>query len=154
MKTSQVLEKFKNKISVPLDLNDYLFYYNGQEINKDQTMTQLKGSANSSIIIIKAKKRTKIMKCPECISNSCYIQIINYGLKFSQCPYNQCIDKIFGDYEKSQKIDFEKIKCDSCRKSQKTSLIEFLLFIKGLFFTKIKLFDKSSSINLLFLSSI
>ena len=55
MKTSQVLEKFKNKILVPLDLNDYLFYYNGQEINKDQTMTQLKGSANSSIIIITAK---------------------------------------------------------------------------------------------------
>ena len=125
MKTSQVLEKFKNKILVPLDLNDYLFYYNGQEINKDSTMTQLKASANSSIIIIKAKKRTKIMKCPECISNSCYIQIINYGLKFSQCPYNHCINKNFGDYEKSQKIDFEKIKCDSCRKSQKTSLKEF-----------------------------
>ena len=58
-KTSQVLEKFKNKILVPLDLNDYLFYYNGQEINKDLTIAQLKGSANSSIIIIRAKKRKK-----------------------------------------------------------------------------------------------
>ena len=70
------------------------------------------------------------MKCPECISNTCFIQIENYGLKFSGCRYNHCIWKSFGDYERTQKIDYEQIKCDKCRKTQKTELKEFYKCLK------------------------
>lgn len=128
-KMSQVFEKFKNKATY-LELNDFSFYYNGTKINKDLTVAQIKNNQNSSFIIITAKKRTKIMKCPLCVSNTCYIKIENYGLKFSGCRYNHEIAKTFDDYESSQKIDYEQIKCDICRNTQKKDLKDFYKCLK------------------------
>ena len=63
-KASQVFEKFKIKATsstTPFDLNDYLFYYNGEKINKDLTIAQIKGNANRNdpFIIIIVKKEQK-----------------------------------------------------------------------------------------------
>ena len=132
-KAGQLFEKFKNKATLdmsPFDLNDFIFTYNGEKIDKDTTIAQLKGNKSSSFIIISVKKKTKIMKCPECISNTCFIQIENYGLKFSGCRYNHNIEKNFIDYEKTQKIDYDQIKCDKCRKTQRTELKDFYKCLK------------------------
>ncbi len=127
-KMSQVLEKFKNKANsdtTPLDLNDFNFFYNGKKVNKDLTISQIKNNQSGSSIFLTAKKRTKIMKCPICISNTCFIRIENYGIKFSGCRYNHVVTKTFGDYENSQKINYSLIKCDKCGKTQKELLKEF-----------------------------
>ena len=127
-KMSQVLEKFKNKANsdtTPLDLNDFNFFYNGKKVNKELTISQIKNNQSGSSIFLTAKKRTKIMKCPICISNTCFIRIENYGIKFSGCRYNHVVTKTFGDYENSQKINYSLIKCDKCGKTQKELLAEF-----------------------------
>ena len=133
VKMSHVFAMFKNKAfaeQTDVDLNDYLFYYNGEKIDKDLTVAQLKKNQESSITFITARKRTKIMKCPICISNTCFIQIDNYGVKFSGCPYKHTVEKTFKDYEQSQKIDYSQIKCDKCGITQNRYLRNFYKCLK------------------------
>jgi len=131
---AQIFDKFLNKVfpganeNNKIDINDYIFFINGNEIKKEQKIKDLNlGGANENkIIMITIRKRSKVMKCPICECNNCIIRINNFGLYFSDCKYKEhkCV-KIFADYEASQKIDFSKIKCIQCGKTQKEDLKDF-----------------------------
>ena len=130
---AQIFDKFLNKVfpganeNNKIDINDYIFFINGNEIKKEQKIKDLNlGGANENkIIMITIRKRSKVMKCPLCYCNNCIIRINNFGLYFSDCKYKHESIKIFADYEASQKNDFSKIKCIQCGKTQKEDLKDF-----------------------------
>ena len=67
------------------------------------------------------------MKCPSCICNNCLIKIENYKLNFSKCCHNHTEQKIFEEYEETQRINYDRIVCGEniCKKKQKNCLEDF-----------------------------
>ena len=122
VKMSEVIDKFKNKAS-DKNFKDYEFYFNDKIIIQDLKLSHFqlgeKSSNNPLIIIISVRKRSFITKCPNCLANTCFLKIENFGLNFSGCPYNHKSTKTFSQYENSQKINYSEIKCDKCSKSLK-----------------------------------
>ena len=122
VKIGEVIDKYKNKIK-DVDFKDYEFYFNDKIINKDLKVSHFQLiSANSKgplIIIISVRKRSNITKCPDCCTNTCFLKIENFRLSYSGCPYNHKSIKSFAQYEDSQKINYEGIKCDKCSKTLK-----------------------------------
>ena len=122
----QIFTKFSNKAQI--NLKDYEFYYKNKKIDFDSTIIELKDDKEANHITILVKKRSKINKCPKCVCNNCIIKIEDYKLKFSECRYGHEDSDTLDNYEKSQKIDYEQIKCDNskCEKTQRDELIDFV----------------------------
>ena len=124
-----IFEKFA--LNVPAKVSDFNFYYKGKKIKPDTTIMKLKNSQKATDIDISYKKRSKIMKCPECVCNNCIIKIDKYRLNFSECCHGHIInDQIFDKYEQSQNIEFDKIICHKCQKSQKDDIKDFSKCLK------------------------
>ena len=117
-KMLKVIEALRNKIGKEVDIKDYLFYHNDKIINLELTIYYYNRSKYNDIII-SVRKRTKIIKCPDCLYNTCFLEIENYGLHFYGCKCGYDIIKMLDDYEDSQKINYDEIKCDRCGKSYK-----------------------------------
>jgi hypothetical protein len=113
----EVIEIFGNKTKEVIDIKDYLFYHRDKIINPELTISDYQKQLKSNSIIISVRKRTKIIKCPDCLYNTCSLEIENYGLHFYGCKYGHDIIKMLDDYEDSQKINYRKIKCYICKKS-------------------------------------
>lgn len=129
-KIATLLDKFSQKIFA--DKKDFEYSYNGRVINDiDKEITVMKLINNKNIKDIKEieiliKKRNKIFKCPICTCNNCIIKIDKYRLNFSQCCKNHNENKLFDEYEDTQRINYQNIKCDNqCGRTQKDSLEEF-----------------------------
>ena len=121
---ANIFEKFA--LNVSAKVSDFNFYYKGKKIKADTTIMKLKNNQKATDIDISYKKRSKIMKCPECVCNNCIIKIENYRLNFSECCHGHVTnDKIFDKYEQSQNIEFDKIICHKCQKSQKDDFKDF-----------------------------
>jgi hypothetical protein len=134
-KMNQVLDSLKNKINSDnkiKDLNDYyIFVCNDKIIDKNSTVEQIRENPFDTEIIIKVFLRSKIMKCPIHKGDTCFIRIENYGLKFFGCRKKHDPEiKSFDDYEDSQKINYNKIICQKCRKTQKSDRREFYECLK------------------------
>ena len=80
---SSIFEKFSRKIEDKLD--DFDFFYKGKKIKETSTISSLKNSKDANDIDILFKRRSKIMKCPECICNNCIIKIEKYRINFIEC---------------------------------------------------------------------
>jgi hypothetical protein len=78
-----IFEKFSNKIGNKVD--DFDFFYKGKKVKEDSTIISLKNNKDANDIDISFKKRSKIMKCPECVCNNCIIKIEKYRLNFTEC---------------------------------------------------------------------
>ena len=126
-KFQQIIEKLKNKLKerkIEFDANDYKFFYNNHELTEDSSLANLNN--NGEIMIISVITKSRVMKCPQCICNNCYIYIGNFCLNFSECKYQDHKSVTFLDnYENMQKIDFGQIKCHKCSKSLKDDLRDF-----------------------------
>ena len=126
-KIATVLDKFSQKIFQ--EKKDFEYSYNGKEINdKDKELTIMKLINNKNIkdIEILTKRKTKIDKCPICACNNCIIKIVNYRLHFSDCCKKHKDIRLFEEYDDTQTINYQKIKCDNqCGKTQKDCLEEF-----------------------------
>ena len=121
---SIICEKFLNKIGAKL--NDFDFFYKGKRIQGKSTIISLKNNENANEIDILFKKRSKIMKCPECICNNCVIKLEKYRLNFTECCHDHKSNNIiFDKYEGSQNIEFNKIRCNKCQKSQNDDFKDF-----------------------------
>ena len=108
-------DSFKNKVNadgIHIEFDDYNFYYNDKIIKRDLTLEYF--IKNATLIIISVRKNSKFIKCPDCEGNTCFLKIENYGLKFYGCPYNHNAVKTLDEYDSSQKIQYDKIKCDKC----------------------------------------
>ena len=88
---------------------------------------EVKNNNNAKKNEITVIKRSKIMKCPKCVCNNAIIKVEDYKLKFSECRYHHEEIHPFDDYENTQTINLEKIKCnnDKCGKTQKEELKDF-----------------------------
>ena len=121
-KMKEIFEKFAKKVLS--NVNDFKFDYKGKPIKGDGTIGELTG--NSKSIDINVQKISKILKCPECICNNCIIRIKDYRLFYYKCRYDHSLtNQKFDDYETNQKIDFDKIICDKCSKTQKKTFEDF-----------------------------
>ena len=119
-----IFEKFSNKIGSKV--SDFDFFYKGKKVKEDSTIISLKNNKNANDIDISFKKRSKIMKCPECVCNNCIIKIEKYRLNFTECCHeHKTTNIIFDKYEGSQNIEFNKIRCNKCQKSQNDDLKDF-----------------------------
>ena len=131
----EIFASYANKMQT--DLYDLEFYFNGQKVdlNSDLTFKSLIGNNNSKEIEINVFKRSKIIKCPKCICNNCVIKVENYKLHFSNCFHHgknhETITTLL-DYDSTQKIDFNQIRCDvsTCPNNQNNYLNEFKKCLK------------------------
>ena len=118
MKLSEVIDSFKNKVKSDLELKDYLFYHKKKEINIEKNPELTVADFKKTIINISVRKRSKIIKCPECVDNTCFLEIKDYGLHFYGCPYNHDVIKTFSQYKDSQKLKYDEIFCDKNRETR------------------------------------
>ena len=109
-KMSEVIDLFKNQVKSEKELKDYLFYYKKEEINPESKVSDFEKS--KTIINISVRKKSKIIKCPQCVANTCFLKIENFGLHFYGCPNDHDIIKTFSQYKDSQILNYGEIKCD------------------------------------------
>ena len=118
VKMDKVIDQFKNKIKSDKDPREYLFYNKNSVINTELTISDLQ-KINGNNINIAVRKRTKFTKCPDCVANTSLLEIENYGLHYYGCKNHPDIKrKTFDEYEDSQKINYNRIKCAHCRKTR------------------------------------
>ena len=123
-KISSIIERFVKEISS--DVNNFEFYYLQTKIKEDSTIASLEKDLDSKDIIISYKKRSKIMRCPKCICNNAIIQIKDYKLNFYECCHgHKSLNEIFDNYNQTQIIPLENIRCHKCRDSQKNYIEDF-----------------------------
>ena len=131
----QIKEIFKKfSIESGIDLNSVYFLYEGYKINDKLTLSQ--------IISINDKKKhkmkilvnsidfqnsqenqpfikTKEVICPKC-GDSIKVKIKDYKLLLYECKNKHSIDNVlFEEFDKTQYIDENKIKCDNCKEKNK-----------------------------------
>ena len=70
---SYVIDSFKDKVKSEIELKDYLFYYKKKEIDPELTVSQYQNA--KTIINISVRKKSKIVKCPQCVANTCFLEI-------------------------------------------------------------------------------
>ena len=118
MKMLEVIERFENKIGKEVNIKDFLFYHENNIINPELKISDFQKQSNLNFIIISVKKRTKLIKCPNCKDNTCFLGIENYVLHFYGCKYNHD-NRIYSldQYKYFQKIDYDNIRCNKCKKS-------------------------------------
>ena len=121
----KIFQKYVNKINS--NVNNFDFFYERKKISNDSTMLKLTGNRNKKNIIVFVERKSKIIKCPKCICNDTIIKIENFRLQFDGCKYKNSETIIFDDYEKSQEIDFSKIKCSKsgCKNNVKDDPDDF-----------------------------
>ena len=125
-KMSSIFQKFVSTISTDANVNDFEFYYLQNKIEGDSTIASLKKHSNTNDIIISFKKRSKIMRCPKCVCNNAIIEIKDNKLNFYECCRgHEWLEELFDNYNQTQNIPLENIKCHSCWKTQKDELKDF-----------------------------
>ena len=122
-----IYKKFVSKLNPNLTVNDFDFFYEGKKLGKDSRSLSNSIFIDKNNITISAEKKSKIIKCPQCICNNCIIDIDNYIIKFYGCKFNHTDFKIFDDYTKTQKIPLTRIFCDKdgCNKNQENDPEDF-----------------------------
>lgn len=115
-----IYKKFLSKINPNLTVNDFDFFYEGKKLDIDLQNLRDSVFRDKNDITILAEKKSKIIKCPQCIYNNCIIDIDNYIIKFYGCKYNHTVFKLFDDYTETQKIPLSRIFCDKdvCKNNQ------------------------------------
>ena len=125
-KMSSIFQKFVSTISTDANVNDFEFYYLQNKIKGDSTIASLKKHSKTNDIIISFKKRSKVMRCPICVCNNAIIEIKDNKLNFYECCRgHERLDELFDNYNQTQNIPLENIKCHSCSKTQKDELKDF-----------------------------
>ena len=121
----KIFERYAMKLNS--NENNFDFFYENKKINNDSTISKLTGNKKKNNIIVFVERKSKIIKCPQCICNDTILKIEKFRLKFDGCKYNHPDNKIFDDYEKCQEIDFSKIKCSKsgCKNNVKTDPADF-----------------------------
>ena len=126
-----IIKKYNNEI--PISKNIYEFIYNGEKINKDNSLESINAHDNEIIIIVKEQKVNNFLKssleapapaqnvyrqskefiCPIC-KNCCIIDFKDYKMTFRNCEKNHTIENLLlEEYDKTQKIRENK-SCHEC----------------------------------------
>ena len=106
---------------------DLYFLYKGEKLNElsyNKTFNQIanefdRNRKKMNIMVI--SRKSKYIICPLCQENI-RISINNFKISLYECKNGHKYDNIsFEDFEKTQKIDESKIKCNKCSKSKNES---------------------------------
>ena len=125
----------KFSLKIQKDLKDLIFLYGGEYINfnltYEQICTKIDKEENKMNILVYNKnstiiknnnsiKNSKDIICPKC-EEICRIKFDNYKIKLFDCKYNHENYLPINEFDKSQKIDESKIKCNQCNKKKSES---------------------------------
>ena len=105
-KVANKLDKERNKMTILVNLN-----YNN--IQDDEFV---------------ALKKSKYIICPECKENA-RILIDNYQFGIYNCKNNHKINIQINDFEKTQNIDENKIKCENCNNINKSNSYKNIFYL-------------------------
>ena len=124
---SDIFKRFLYKLNQNLKLCDFDFFYEGEKLNLDSTIENNEILKNKYQFSISAERKTRIIKCPECICNDSIINIGDNQITFYGCKYGHIINKLYSEYKQSQKIDFCRIVCSKsgCGKNQRDDPQDF-----------------------------
>ena len=129
-KMKDIINKFTQKTEVKRD--NVVFLYNGEQINENYSFTQQANELDNNrkklnILVAdlhnneepqKSEIISKNFICPECYENIT-LSLEDYKINY-KCKNNHIKNQIVLDeYEKLQKIDLTKIKCEQCEKNTK-----------------------------------
>ena len=128
-KMKNIIDKFK--IKVQNKENNLYYLYNGTQINYELTFNEQandidKNRKKMNIIVTKSEDAQNIIKeivskdviCPECRENS-LIDFQNFHAYFHDCKNKHNINKTLNEFEKTQKINLNKIVCNICNINNK-----------------------------------
>ena len=126
---------FKNFVSKRgIDITNVYFLYGGKSIDSKLTFNELAKEEdkrkNKMIVLVysyenekdenKNFQNSKDIICPKC-GECCLIKLEDYLITLNECKNNHISNNLsLDDFEKSQKIDLAKIKCDNCNKNRST----------------------------------
>ena len=129
-KMGNICQKFATKISI--DINSVYFLYSGNKINNELTFHQTanivdKGRNQMNVLVFpfdvsnpNENENNNIIEskeiiCPKC-GESIKINIEEYKISLYDCKNGHKIKNIsLDEFENTQKIDLNKIKCDYCK---------------------------------------
>lgn len=121
-----ICKKFVSEKSI--DVNKFIFKYEGNKINNELTLEQIKNKDNKEInqinILVEEEKQIKeeriIQKdifCPIC-KETINIEIKDYKINLFNCKNGHTInDLCFKEFEKTQNIDISQNICNVCYKN-------------------------------------
>ena len=109
-----------------LSIEELYFLYGGNKINPDETLSQLAGEATDIQILVRSNvevsnknktKRSAYIKCPQCEKPATVEFSNDYNITLFE--KNHGAKKInLADYNNTQIVDEEEIKCSKCSKSK------------------------------------
>ena len=132
-KMKDIIDKFLNKLGI-IDNNNLYYLYNGDRINSNLKFNEIandidKNRMKMNVIVYKNNEEldstnetiSKDIICPTC-KEDILIDIDEFKINFYDCKNNHYIDNESLDrFEKTQKIDLAKIKCDICNVNNKSN---------------------------------
>ena len=113
--------KFISKLGDDSELNQYIFYYEGNKLGHDTTIDKDRYLSGKKDINITAQRKLRMVKCPKCKCNDCIINLDNYLASYYGCKNNHSSISVYDQYINVQKIDSEEIRCNQsgCENTQK-----------------------------------
>ena len=122
---SKLFKSFINKMGIQSEITDYLFIYNGNELEHNSTIAKNKYLCGKKEINIIVHKKLRIIKCPKCVSNDCIVNLSNYVALFYGCKYGHTDSVIYDNYSNTQANNCNEIICTSCSETYNKSFLEF-----------------------------
>jgi len=69
-KVEKIFQRFAKELNCNININDFDLFYEEKKINNDSTVLKLTGNKEiKNSIIVFLQRKSKIIKCPHCISN-------------------------------------------------------------------------------------
>lgn len=128
---SKMFQKFISKINPNSNIDEYSFFYEGNRLDHNSKIEQNEFISGKKEIIIIAKKKLNIIKCPKCDCNDCIIDLNNYILSFYGCKNRHTFWTNYDKYLSTQKYELSENKCGipSCQNNQKNIILDLNLCI-------------------------
>ena len=134
---SEILSRYASKSN--LDINSLYFVSNGQMLKKELTFSQITKDNSIRVLVYQinenipplvssTKTKSKFIMCPTCNENA-IINFENDKINLSKCRNDHQLKNIFlNEFDKTQKYDMTKIKCQICNNKNKseTTFNEFI----------------------------
>ena len=135
-----IIKRFLSKIDNKENNIDLVYIYNGLPIKKELTFKKLaneidKKRMKMNIIVITSEiDKNKILEisrdiiCPECKENA-LIDIKDFKIHFYGCKNNHKNKRLLNRFEDSQIISLLDIKCNICKKNNKSNSLNNAFYI-------------------------
>ena len=126
---TKLFEKFIIKVNASSKINDYIFYYEGNILDHNSTISKNPLISDKKDISISVQKKLRIVKCPKCKCNDCIINLSNYQLTFYGCKYAHLFTDIYDNYLNTQVMELSEVRCSEpgCEHTQKNDNLDFYL---------------------------